>query len=189
MAFMHVSKPPILGNNRIVLLLIAIAFSILIALGIVADNLISQWELGNLLTATEASEASMHDFQSSVDSLTVPKDANGSTDVAAAAESVTGECGRGATNVQTARAALEDVAILPWHQAIARAKNRYLDHNAAWLKHLRACATDWVKFIDKAQGSEISATFNIAAMSYRACLPPFAPSEERARIDAIFGSG
>ena len=161
---------------------------VLVLLVLVVDNLVTRMDMDSLLKTTESSEKAMIDFKATEHKLRVSWDATGNVDRTAALQAITAMCGTGAANVQTARALVEDVRIMPWRVGIVDARHRYLAHNQAWLDYLRGCASDGMRIVDKAADANIEATFRVAGQAYLAALPPFASEGQRARVAALFAA-
>ena len=62
---------------------------------------------------------------------------------------VSNAAGSAAASVQVAGAEVEDVWILPWHRQAERARAAYLEHNAAWVRYLRAVSAKPEKMGDR----------------------------------------
>jgi hypothetical protein len=99
---------------------------------------------------------------------------------------VSNAAGSAAASVQVAGAEVEDVWILPWHLQAKRARAAYLEHNAAWVKYLRAVSAKPEKMRDRVLLADISATFKIASRRLQDAIPVFSLHNSENRIKAIF---
>lgn len=89
-------------------------------------------------------------------------------------------------DVRTAGAEIEQVTLMPWHRSLGEARDAYLDHNEAWVKYLRAVATDAGKLGDNVLGDDIAATFRIAERRAEDALPILPIRDARQRVEETF---
>lgn len=151
-----------------------------------ADWAVRTAETRSLLTAIEASEASMIVVQDDVAAAFDAFDAAGQSaearaDLDASLREIAAE---GAVAIETAGLAVTAVEILPWHGALERARDAYVLHNVAWVDYLNRAKDDPEEFV--IDQDEVNRTFMEAEPMLRRALPwPVLPSLVD-RVDIIF---
>lgn len=83
-------------------------------------------------------------------------------------------------------AQIERIYVLPWHRAIIRAKQDYLNHNDAWVKTLGADTVIDEKFGDKRLSQEIRNTWEISKFSLPDAVPMLDLYSLESKIRIIF---
>ena len=151
-----------------------------------ADWAVRTAETRSLLTAIEASEATMIVVQDDVAAAFDAFDAAGQSaearaDLDASLREIASE---GAVAIETAGLAVTAVEILPWHRALERARDAYVLHNVAWVDYLNRAKDDPEEFV--IDQDEVNRTFMEAEPMLRRALPwPVLPSLVD-RVDIIF---
>jgi hypothetical protein len=158
---------------------------VLLAL-VVADRLLARQEMGNLLDHVEVSESAMKDSLAANRQEAARLPAHPTSEDFS--KVVTPLCAKAAAAVAETGVAVGDVAVLPWHANIARARDRYVTHSRAWEDHLTACARDALKIADEADDAKIRSTFAVAHTAFDAAIPWPSSPEQEARTTAIFTS-
>lgn len=141
-------------NSWIPLVAGVVAFFLTLGIGgaIGTDWLARNVEMDRLVTAIEASEASMGAVQDQVRAVfdkLEGADLQGSpTDAqtAAAVAELAGIAVEGAETIGAAGREIAAVNVLPWHTKIESAKEAYLLHNYAWQAYMQSAIEDPVAF-------------------------------------------
>jgi hypothetical protein len=167
------------ARRRIFVLIAAIS---LIALVLVGDNLRANTEMNRLVDAVARSNYDIRKTRDAMYSAAKDTSALGNAPLR---QAISDECATGAGNVQGAELALEDVGILPWHRALAKAKDRYNEYSKVWVRYLQACARTPESAADKAASAQMTATYSAAVRAIRAAEPAL---RDHSRVfDAVLG--
>lgn len=145
-------------------------------------------EMNNLLDAVEASEQAMVDGQDAIRPIlrSLPQGYVTDEQRISIRTRLQDAAADAAADVEDTGAAVEDVRVLPWHRAIARARTRYLDHSDVWRRYYAAIASDPTKYGDRATTAEITATFRVARRAFMAAVPNVPLHDAGSRVARIF---
>ena len=182
-------------NSWIPLVAGAVAFLLTLGIGgaVGTDWLARNIEMDRLVSAIEASEASMGTVQGRIaevfDQLDVD-DLEGTT-ADAQSEAATAELARiavdGADSIGAAGREIAAVNILPWHTKIKAAQEAYLLHNYAWQAYMQSAAEDPVALtVDQPL---VNQSFEDAQEPLESVVPVVALFDLEARVANIFIEG
>ena len=182
-------------NSWIPLVAGAVAFLLTLGIGgaVGTDWLARNIEMDRLVSAIEASEASMGTVQGRIaevfDQLDVD-DLEGTT-ADAQSEAATAELARiavdGADSIGAAGRKIAAVNILPWHTKIKAAQEAYLLHNYAWQAYMQSAAEDPVALtVDQPL---VNQSFEDAQEPLESVVPVVALFDLEARVANIFIDG
>ena len=161
---------------------------VLVALGtLVGDWAARNYEMRNLVTQIESSEAAMTQLQENVQATfakyqgTAPLSDDDraalDTDLVAAAT-------EGRAAIKAAADRVQAVRWLAWHKEVGDAQEAYLTHNRAWQAYLGRATTDPAEF--GTQQEEVNTTFEAAEAPIRDAVPLPALFDLLSRVEAIF---
>ncbi len=157
----------------------------------VIDQLVRLRELNTLTAKIEASESTMEDFIAKEKAL-LGQISPGTKSLAQLDPETYrfSSVGRQSlTQLSVDRAEIEGVSILPWHGAIARLQEKYLEHSTAWEERMadEAAASKWQDLIDaEASSVDIGPTFAVAKAAFPAAVPALFGAPLQARLTEIF---
>lgn len=169
---------------------LAAAVLVLVLL-VVAGAVVGDWylrvsEMEGLLDGTRASETAMSDTLDDIDAAIEDYSAATSTsDQEDALTEIEDAAASGRSAVAAAGDDLDALGFLPWHPALADARDRYVEHNRAWQDYLDAVSDDPMALNE--EQPEISSTWQQAHSAYEAAVPAFSDGL-RADVDEIFAS-
>jgi len=170
--------------------------------GIRYDQYKRQTEIETMLGLIEQSESVMYDWLQEQDELgtVITAECSGSEERCAALLQDPYFISGIENSAREASTSLDAIAgqftksngltILYWHKDVIRARDAYLEHNAAWVKHLDAIDGNIDELLtDGASNDDIEPTFNIACNHLRnlqesSMYPKFTSSNQR-RVEKI----
>ncbi len=137
-------------NSWIPLVAGAVAFLLTLGIGgaVGTDWLARNIEMDRLVTAIEASEATMGVVADQVGAVFAGLDAADlegaptNAQTAAAVAELAGIAVDGADSIGAAGRVIAAVSVLPWHTEIKAAKEAYLLHNLAWQAYMQSAVED-----------------------------------------------
>jgi ectoine hydroxylase-related dioxygenase (phytanoyl-CoA dioxygenase family) len=181
------------GRRLVVVAILAISILLLV----LADDWMANREMDQLTSAVLTSERSMKSGSANVEtvvresdfatldrSLTTPSEYEAARQKVFTA--VTEASADAAVQVRTAGAEVDDVAILPWHRDLRRARGAYQDHNHAWARYFGAVADSPSSSSNTGLTSDITATFMIADRRFHDALPWWDITGQEAQVRKIF---
>ena len=169
--------------------LAALVVLTVVASAAVGDLAARTVEGDQLLTAVEASELAMSTAQAEFDTVVSEYDVDTMTD--ADREELLDRLGevaaRGEVAIAQAGQGVAEVDVLPWHTNIARARDAYLAHNAAWGDDLAAAAQDPTEWF--APQPAVNETFAEAKTPLVEAIPLLDLGDLLKRVEAIYVDG
>ena len=190
-------------NSWVPLVAGAVAFLLTLGIGgaVGTDWLARNIEMDRLVTAIEASEATMGEVQDRVavvfdaldaaDLQGAPADEQGGEQADAQTKAAVAELAviavDGAESIGAAGRVIAAVNVLPWHSDTKAAKEAYLLHNYAWQAYMQAAIEDPVAFtVDQPLVNE---SFMDAQLPLEKALPEFSLFDLQSRVENIFIDG
>ena len=190
-------------NSWVPLVAGAVAFLLTLGIGgaVGTDWLARNIEMDRLVTAIEASEATMGEVQDRVavvfdaldaaDLQGAPADEQGGEQADAQTKAAVAELAviavDGAESIGAAGRVIAAVNVLPWHSDTKAAKEAYLLHNYAWQAYMQAAIEDPVAFtVDQPLVNE---SFMDAQIPLEKALPEFSLFDLQSRVENIFIDG
>lgn len=166
------------------------------------DQYKRQTEIDSMLELVEESEATMYEWLTQLEGFakTIEAECAGSEERCAALLEdpyFNAEIENAAREAKIALEATADqftksngLSILAWHNDVIRARDSYLDHNAAWVKHLAAIERNIEEaFIDGASNDDIGPTFAVTCRHLERLkssgMYPLMTKNNQARVDKI----
>jgi hypothetical protein len=182
-------------NSLISLIAGAVAFLLTLGIGgaVGTDWLARNVEMDRLVTAIEASEASMGAAQDQVGAILDELDATDlqgaptDAETAAIVAELAGIAVEGADSIGAAGRAIADVSVLPWHTKIEAAKEAYLLHNYAWQAYMQSAIEDPVAFT--VNQPLVNQSFEEAQQPLVDAVPELALFDLSSRVENIFIDG
>jgi len=182
-------------NSWIPLVAGAVAFLLTLGIGgaVGTDWLARNVEMDRLVTAIEASEASMGVVQDQVGTVLADLDAadleGAPTDAQtkAAVAKLAAIAVDGADSIGAAGRVVAAVNVLPWHTDIAAAKEAYLLHNYAWQAYMQSAMEDPVAFT--VNQPLVNESFIDAQAPLEKAVPASGLFDLQTRVDNIFIDG
>ncbi|WP_029291276.1 hypothetical protein [Cellulomonas sp. HZM] len=163
---------------------------------LVVALLVAAWfwhnlQMRSLLRDVRATELVMVTERDAVADAIAPLNATtgGPTDQqrADARQAIVAASERGLADLIAATGPLEDASIAPWDRSLALARDRYLDHVAAWNRMFKDEAREYRKDNPAAlSGATITGTFLYAGQRMRAALGPAPLFGNASEVDEIF---
>lgn len=182
-------------NSWVPLVAGAVAFLLTLGIGgaVGTDWLARNIEMDRLVTAIEASEATMGVVQDRVavvfeelDSADLQGEPTDAQTQAAVAE-LAGIAVDGADSIGAAGRVIAAVNVLPWHTEIEAAKEAYLLHNYAWQAYMQAAIEDPVAFtVDQPL---INSSFMDSQLPLEDAVPELSLFDLQPRVENIFIDG
>jgi hypothetical protein len=170
--------------------------------GLRADQYRRQQEMRSMLELIEESESTMHEWMANMEPVYAEAERACSTsqeacDALGADElywervrNAAREAARSLETIAGQFSASKGLRIMAWHGDVIRARDSYLDHNAAWVRYLEAVGrnTDEL-FTDTVNNDDIEPTFAAACRSLRrvgeSSMYPKLSSSNKARVETI----
>ena len=166
------------------------------------DQYKRQTEIDTMLELVEQSEAAMYQWMTQLEGFagTIETECSGSEERCAALLEdpyFVADIENGAREAKTSLEAVANqftksngLSILAWHSDVIRARDSYLDHNAAWVRHLDAIDGNIEEaFIDGASNDDIGPTFKIACRHFErlksSSMFPLMTKNNQERVDKI----
>jgi len=182
-------------NSWIPLVAGAVAFLLTLGIGgaIGTDWLARNVEMDRLVTAIEASEATMGVVQDQVGTVLADLDAadleGAPTDAQtkAAVAKLAAIAVDGADSIGAAGRVIAAVNVLPWHTDIRTAKEVYLLHNYAWQAYMQSAMEDPVAFT--VNQPLVNQSFIDAQAPLEEAVPASCLFDVQTRVDNIFIEG
>ncbi len=182
-------------NSWIPLVAGALAFVLTLGIGgaVGTDWLARNIEMDRLVTAIEASEATMGEVQEQVAAVFDQLDATDlegtptDTQTAAAVAELASIAVDGADSIGAAGRAIAAVNVLPWHTKIKAAQEAYLLHNYAWQAYMLSAAEDPVALT--VNQPLVNQSFEDAQEPLESVVPELALFNLETRVDNIFIEG
>jgi len=182
-------------NSWIPLVAGAVAFLLTLGIGgaIGTDWLARNVEMDRLVTAIEASEATMGVVQDQVGTVLADLDAadleGAPTDAQtkAAVAKLAAIAVDGADSIGAAGRVIAAVNVLPWHTDIRTAKEVYLLHNYAWQAYMQSAMEDPVAFT--VNQPLVNQSFMDAQAPLEEAVPASGLFDVQTRVDNIFIEG
>jgi hypothetical protein len=157
-----------------------------VCVAIVGDWALRCWEANRLVAAIEASESAMARWRNADDMVyerlpeepwTEEEYARGSAEVSRVATVYL-------TEVAVTETGVADLRLAPWHRALVRAQDRYLDHAGAWRGYLADRGEDSTQ--SSSHYVQIDPTFAIAGPAVIDAVPPWCFGDVRERAERVF---
>ncbi len=182
-------------NSWIPLVAGALAFVLTLGIGgaVGTDWLARNIEMDRLVTAIEASEATMGEVQNQVATVFDQIDATDlegtptDTQTAAAVAELASIAVDGADSIGAAGRAIAAVNVLPWHTKIKAAQEAYLLHNYAWQAYMLSAAEDPIALT--VNQPLVNQSFEDAQQPLESVVPELALFNLQTRVDNIFIEG
>lgn len=177
------SRRPTWATPVLWISLAVMAIGVLGLLAAGADWAARTWEMNQLVSRIEASEAAMGAAQESIGAVPLADDAS-ATQEAEAKDALRSASAAGREAVSATGDDVAALTFLPWHTEQIAAQGAYLAHNQAWVDYLERGATDPLTLFDG--DNMIEPTWVRAESAVRAALPtpPLPPLPQR--VDEIF---
>ncbi len=156
---------------------------LLAATALIVDWASRNYEMSQLLTAIEASEAQMAQAQDGIIEVELPPDPSPEQIEKAGAE-LRSISAAGSDAVAEAGLDVGAVAFLPWHADMVSAQSAYRAHNQAWVDYLAKGAKDPQDLFGS--NNAIEPTWRRAEFQVREAVPPLAWPDISQRVDEIF---
>jgi hypothetical protein len=161
---------------------------VLVGLGmLVGDWAARNYEMRNLITQIESSEAAMTELQTSVQDIFGEYEGSeplSDEDRAALDSELAAAAKAGLDSIASAADRVQGVRWLNWHREVADAQEAYLTHNRAWQAYLARAAADPAEF--GVRQEDVNTTFEAAEEPIRDAVPLPALFDLASRIDVIF---
>ena len=153
----------------------------LLAAGV--DWAVRTWEMNQLVSRIEVSEAAMGAAQAAIGDVTLADDATAAAKAEARRE-LSSASAAGGDAVAAAGEGVAELTFLPWHEQQIAAQGAYLAHNQAWVDYLQRGSTRPLTLFG--DDNMIEPTWVRAEAAVRAAVPvPTAPPLQQ-RVDDIF---
>lgn len=154
----------------------------------VADWVVRNAELRQLVSATETANEAIAQWEAARDEILaeLPSAHFITPELRQQSEQQIARAAADATApLVDAAAAVRDVAVsVPWHVGIVRARDHYAEYIDAWIAHLERLAGDPASYEDPA--TQVAAARSATVRAFDEALPPMALFELGDRINALF---
>lgn len=157
---------------------------------LMADWIVRNNEMRDLVTAIEASEQQMVTTQDQVTDAFRPFEVGGALtpeETAALTQQLAGIATDAEARIAQAGKQVEAVSVLAWHNDIKDAQATYLEHNRAWVDYMARAAQDPVEFVNPQPA--VNESFLAAEPVLKAAVPVPALYQLQQRVAQIFIDG
>jgi hypothetical protein len=158
--------------------------AVAVIVAVAAEAVLRDRELGAVIDHVEDAEEGMADADRQFDAIADAATRNGSGWSDLERERFADAAEDAAVDLLVSVERLEDETVLPWHRAVDRARDRYLEHAEAWLDVYESWADDED---EPAEASvRINATWELAEDAFEDATVPLLGRGDADRIDRIF---